>query len=55
MKTDFITIDAARAYAAQTDQYVWVADLLEANDIRATEARINWVEGQFDTLLLAAA
>ena len=49
-----LTLANARAYAAQTDQYVWVADLLEALDIRATEARINWVEDQFDALLEAA-
>jgi hypothetical protein len=48
-----LTLANARAHAAQTDQYVWAANLIEALDIRATEARINWIEDQFDALLSA--
>jgi hypothetical protein len=53
MNTSLITIDNARLYAAQMDKYVWVATLLEAHDLPATEAGVTWVEDQFDALLAA--
>ena len=63
MTTDFatavtpaLTLNNAREYAAQTDKYLWVEyHILDALDIRATEARVNWVEDRFDALLGAAA
>jgi hypothetical protein len=51
-----ITLDNARAYAAQTDRWLWVVDnILDPLDIVATDARINWVEDRFDELLAGAA
>lgn len=63
MTTDFatavtpaITLAAAREYAAQTDKYLWVEyHIFDALDIRATDARVNWVEDRLDALLGAAA
>jgi hypothetical protein len=50
-----ITLDNARAYAAQTDKYLWVEyHILDTLDIRATGNRVNWVEDRFDELLAAA-
>tara|TARA_R110000868_G_scaffold7176_1_gene39343 strand:+ start:429 stop:626 length:198 start_codon:yes stop_codon:yes gene_type:complete len=47
-----ITLSNAREYAAQTDKYLWVEyHILDALDIRATGARVNWVEDQFDAML----
>jgi hypothetical protein len=50
-----ITLDNARAYAAQTDRWLWVVDnILDPLDIVATDARVNWVEDRFDELLAGA-
>ena len=47
-----LTLANAREYAAQTDKYLWVEyHILDALDIRATDARVNWVEDQFDAML----
>ena len=47
-----LTLNNAREYAAQTDKYLWVEyHILDALDIRATDARVNWIEDQFDALL----
>ena len=51
-----LTLDNARAYAAQTDRWLWVVDnILDPLDIVATDARVNWVEDRFDELLAGAA
>jgi hypothetical protein len=61
MTTDFaaavnpaITLANAREYAAQTDKYLWVEyHILDTLDIRATDARVNWVEDRFEEILAA--
>jgi hypothetical protein len=51
-----LNLNNAREYAAQTDKYLWVEyHILDALDIRATEARVNWIEDRFDELLANAA
>ena len=50
-----INLNNAREYAAQTDKYLWVVyHILDALDIRASDARVNWIENQFNALLAAA-
>jgi hypothetical protein len=49
-----ITIDNARAYATQTDKWLWVVDnILDPLDIATSDARVNWIEDRFDELLAA--
>ena len=51
----YINLNNAREYAAQTDKYLWVEyQILDGLDIRATDARVNWVEDQFDAVLASA-
>ena len=51
-----LTLDNARADAAQSDRWLWVVDnILDPLDIVATDARVNWVEDRFDELLAGAA
>ena len=53
--THALNLANAREYAAQTDKYLWVEyHILDALDIRATDARVNWVEDRFDEILAAA-
>ena len=53
--TPFITIDNAYEYAAQTDKYVWVIyNVLDEVEIRANDARVNWVEDELEALLIRA-
>jgi hypothetical protein len=53
--TPALNLANAREYAAQTDKYLWVEyHILDALDIRATDARVNWVEDRFDEILAAA-
>lgn len=50
-----INLNNAREYAAQTDKYLWVEyQILDGLDIRATDARVHWVEDQFDAVLASA-
>lgn len=50
-----LTLSNAREYAAQTDKYLWIEyHILDALDIRATDARVNWVEDRFDAMLASA-
>ncbi len=59
MQIDFIAlvkpalnINNAREYAAQTDKYTWVVyHILDSVDVRATDARVEYVENCFDELL----
>lgn len=49
---EFITLDNAVAYNAVTDKYVWVIDnILDPADVNTTDARVNWIEDQFDIIL----
>lgn len=45
-----LTIENARAYKAETDQWLFVSYLIEGLNFKATERRIAWVEDQFDLL-----
>jgi len=50
-----LNLNNAREYAAQTDRYLWVEyHILDALDIRATDARVNWIEDRFEELFAAA-
>jgi hypothetical protein len=46
-----LTIDNARDYAAQTDQWLYVSYLIEGLNLKASDRRIEWVEHQFDLIL----
>ena len=49
---EYITLDNAMAYNSEMDKWVWVVDnILDPADIKITDARVNWIEDQFDALL----
>lgn len=48
---EYITLANATAYNATTDKWLWIVDnILDPADITTTEARVNWIEDQFDAL-----
>ena len=49
---EYITLDNAVEYSTKTDKWLWVVDnILDPADIKITDARVNWIEDQFDALL----
>jgi hypothetical protein len=49
---EYITLDNAVEYSTKTDKWLWVVDnILDPADINTTDARVNWIEDQFDALL----
>lgn len=50
----FITMDNAKAYAAQTDKWLWVVyNILDEIEFEVSDARVNWVEDRLEALLAA--
>jgi hypothetical protein len=46
-----LTIQNARDYTAQTDQWLYVSYLIDGLNLKATDRRIEWVEHWFDLLI----
>lgn len=48
----FITIDNARTYAAQTDKWLWVVNnILDEMELPAISSFIDYIEDQLDALV----
>jgi hypothetical protein len=50
-----LTLEQAYTWFNLTDKWVWIDDtILAANDLRATDDRVNAIEDRFEELLLQA-
>ena len=52
---DSLTLEQAYTWFNLTDKWVWIDDtILAANDLKATDDRVNAIEDRFEELLLQA-
>ena len=48
----YITLSNAMEYDTKTDKWLWIVDnILDPAGFATTNARVNWIEDRFDTLL----
>ena len=48
-----LTLEAAREWSEASDQFLFVTECIEACDLRWTDALVEYVEAQLETLLTA--